>query len=119
MVEVKNDSNNGGLVNDEEITLPKFAGINSQIPPEWMPNDDQAMRYFQYFFEHIHPYVPVVNPPLFYQKWASDRASISPLVLEGIFACSSLAMQQMDVGNRWLALALSKHGIGATFIIGY
>lgn len=95
-------------VPNEDVILPQNIGSNAQIPPDWMPNDNQATQYFQYFFEHIHPYVPVLNAPHFYRLWNSNKQSISPLVLEAIFACSALALHHTAEGNRWLALAARK-----------
>ena len=73
-----------------------------------MPSEEQAMAYFEFFFANVHPYVPVINRSAFFKQWSLDKYSISPLVLEGIFACSSQLKNQPDEGARWLALAASK-----------
>ncbi|KAG8527142.1 uncharacterized protein KY384_008571 [Bacidia gigantensis] len=43
--------------------LPKFVhtGASVRIPPELMPSDEQCMKYFDIFFTHVHPYVPVIS----------------------------------------------------------
>lgn len=66
------------------------------------------MTYFECFFANIHPYVPVVDRQCFYQQWHSNKYSISPLILEGMFACSSHLMNKPEDGARWLALAARK-----------
>ena len=73
-----------------------------------MPSNQQAMAYFDCFFANIHPYVPVVDRQYFYQQWHSNKYSISPLILEGMFACSSHLMNKPEDGARWLALAARK-----------
>ncbi|KAI9701628.1 MAG: hypothetical protein M1820_006399 [Bogoriella megaspora] len=79
-----------------------------RIPPAMMPHDSQAMRYFEYFFAHIHPYVPVLNRPYFYQQWNTSREKISPLILEGIFACAARMMDEPGEADKWLALFSSE-----------
>jgi len=93
-----------------EISLPQDLSADQRvrIPLEMMPSDQQAMQYFQYFFDNIHPYVPVLSRPSFYQQWNTNRDSISPLVLEAIFACSAFMMNDTAQGQKWLALATSK-----------
>ncbi|TKA70266.1 hypothetical protein B0A49_05071 [Cryomyces minteri] len=97
-------------VEEYEIHLPPHISLDLtvRIPPEMMPLDYRAMQYFDYFFTNIHPYVPVINRSYFYQQWHADRGSISPLILEGIFACSSRFMDGPVQGDQWLALA-SRH----------
>lgn len=95
---------------EPDILLP--ASVSSdptvRIPPEMMPSDERVMDYLGYYFEYIHPYVPVLNRAAFYEQWRSARHSISPLLLEGIFACVSRYLEPPDELKRWLALA-SKH----------
>ncbi|OSS49817.1 hypothetical protein B5807_06060 [Epicoccum nigrum] len=93
-----------------EVQLPASVSMDHivRVPPEMMPSEEQALHYFDYFFTNIHPYVPVINKTYFYQQWQSARDSISPLMLEAIFACSSMMLGNHDEGNKWLALA-SKH----------
>jgi hypothetical protein len=95
---------------DYEVQLPLSVSLDHavRIPPEMMPLDTQALYYFQYFFDNIHPYCPVINKAYFYQQWHSAPDSISPLVLESIFACSTLMMGDVEGGNIWLALATSQ-----------
>jgi hypothetical protein len=73
-----------------------------------MPSEQQALDYFDYFFTNIHPYCPVINKSYFYQQWHTARESISPLMLEAIFACASLMLEEPGQGNKWLALASSR-----------
>ena len=87
------------------LPLPSFSNSAVRIPVEMMPSDQQTARYFEYFFGNIHPYVPVLNRAYFYQSWQYDRSAISPLILEGIFACSAQLLGHVDERNRWLALA--------------
>ncbi|KAJ4985998.1 hypothetical protein SVAN01_08476 [Stagonosporopsis vannaccii] len=93
-----------------EVQLPASVSLDHivRIPPEMMPSEEQALHYFDYFFTNIHPYVPVINKSYFYQQWQSARDSISPLMLEAIFACSTMMLGDVEEGNKWLALA-SKH----------
>ncbi|KAI9740988.1 MAG: hypothetical protein M1834_002699 [Cirrosporium novae-zelandiae] len=97
---------------DVEVKLPPMStpiGSAIRIPPELMPSEDQASRYFEFFFQNIHPYVPVLNRSLFYHQWHNNRGSISPLVLEALFACTGRLMDEdPSQGAQWLALA-SKH----------
>ena len=73
-----------------------------------MPREEQVMGYFNFFFKHIHPYVPVISKPYFYQQWHTNRKSISPLLLEAIFACAGRMSDDPAQGAQWLALAASK-----------
>ncbi|PVI03710.1 hypothetical protein DM02DRAFT_520178 [Periconia macrospinosa] len=93
-----------------EVQLPPSNNMDSiiRIPPEMMPGEEHALVYFDFFFTNIHPYCPVINKAYFYQQWQSARESISPLLLEAIFACATLMMGEEDRGQKWLALA-SKH----------
>ncbi|KAI9812464.1 MAG: hypothetical protein M1827_004695 [Pycnora praestabilis] len=94
-----------------EINLPPMAtgpDLTVRIPPELMPSEQQASQYFDTFFANIHPYVPVINRSYFYQQWHTNRESISPLILEGIFACAGRMSGDPSQGARWLALA-GKH----------
>lgn len=79
-----------------------------RIPPELMPDDEQAMAYFDIFFTSIHPYVPVIGKAYFYQQWHTSRRSISPLLLEAIFACAGRMSDDPAQGAQWLALASSR-----------
>ncbi|KAF2146863.1 uncharacterized protein K452DRAFT_218581 [Aplosporella prunicola CBS 121167] len=101
---------NAPAVEDYEIHLPDdhSPDMTIRIPPEMMPTDQQALDYFEYFFTNIHPYCPVINRQFFFQQWQTSRHSISPLILEAVFACSSLMLDDPSQGNKWLAL-VSKH----------
>lgn len=95
---------------EAEVILPQsvYTDPTVRIPPEMMPAEGRAMDYFGYFFEHVHPYVPVLHRASFYQQWRTSRASISPLLLEGIFACVTRYLEPISQSRRWLALA-SRH----------
>lgn len=91
-----------------------------------MPSEEHAMRLFDIFFTHIHPYVPVVHRGAWYAAWHGDRSRISPLLLEAVFACAARFDTQADQDSsdstddgdikkasvkeagKWLALANSK-----------
>jgi hypothetical protein len=83
-------------------------GATIRIPPELMPCEEDCMHYFDIFFNHVHPYVPVVHRAHFYQQWRHDRASISPLLLEAMFACAGRGADDPAQGAQWLAMANSK-----------
>ncbi|KAI9765464.1 MAG: hypothetical protein M1835_007375 [Candelina submexicana] len=94
-----------------EISLPMVApgpDLTVRIPPQLLPDEDQALLYFDIFFVNIHPYVPVLNRSYFYQQWHTNRESISPLILEAIFACAGRLSGDPSQGSKWLALA-GKH----------
>lgn len=93
-----------------EVKLPITAsgtGSTVRIPPELMPSDAHCMEWFEIFFTHIHPYVPVISKSYFYQQWHTNRRSISPLILEAIFACAGRMSDDPAQGAQWLALASS------------
>ncbi|KAL1961597.1 hypothetical protein VTN77DRAFT_1397 [Rasamsonia byssochlamydoides] len=91
---------------DEKLPpLSTGAGSTIRIPPELMPSNEEAMEYFKIFFSDIHPYVPVVHRSHLYQQWRNDRASISPLLLEALFACAGRMSDDPAQGAQWLALA--------------
>lgn len=73
-----------------------------------MPEDDEAMHYFRIYFDDIHPYVPVVHRSSFYYQWQSDRQSMSPLLLEAIFASAGRVSDDPAQGTQWLAMANSR-----------
>ncbi|KAL8732632.1 MAG: hypothetical protein Q9166_002607 [cf. Caloplaca sp. 2 TL-2023] len=94
-----------------EVKLPSTAigsGSTVRIPPELMPSEEQCLAWFEIYFVHIHPYVPVLSKSYFYQQWRMNRQSISPLILEAIFACAGRMSDDPTQGAQWLALA-SKH----------
>ncbi|KAF2772102.1 hypothetical protein EJ03DRAFT_213114 [Teratosphaeria nubilosa] len=94
-------------VEEVEVLLPASVGTDTtvRIPPEMMLDEDRAADYFGYFFSFIYPYVPVINRSHFYEQWRSARHSISPLLLEGIFACVARYLDKPIEVRRWLALA--------------
>lgn len=91
--------------------LSTVAGSTIRIPPELMPSDDEALNYFKIYFSGIHPYVPVVHRSHFYWQWENDRNSISPLLLEALFACAGRFSDTPTQGARWLALANSESSL--------
>lgn len=96
---------------DVEERLPPLstgAGATIRIPPELMPDDDDVMNYFKIYFDEIHPYVPVIPRAHLYYQWQNDRRSISPLLLEALFACAGRLSDEPAEGAQWLALANSK-----------
>ena len=97
-------------VEDIDVLLPPSVSsdLTVRIPPEMMPSEERALDYFGYFFNYVHPYVPVLNRKLFYDQWRATRHSISPLILEGIFACVSRYLDEQIEVRKWLALA-SRH----------
>ena len=94
-------------VEEIDIVLPPSVStdLTVRIPPEMMPSEERAMDYFGYYFEYIHPYVPVLNRQAFYEQWRTVRHSISPLILEGIFACVARYLEEPIEVRKWLALA--------------
>jgi hypothetical protein len=101
-----------GDFDDIQHGIPYFPvgpDLTIQIPAEYMPSEGQAVHYFDIFFTHIHPYVPVLNKHHFYNQWYSDRDAISPLILEAIFACAGRLSDDPTQGLKWLSLAGSKN----------
>jgi hypothetical protein len=100
-----------GPVHDIEVELPPMhntAGSQIRIPPELMPTEEEALHFFKVFFAEVHDYVPVVIRFHFYQQWQSNKSSISPLLLEAIFACAGRMSDDPAQGAQWLALANRK-----------
>jgi hypothetical protein len=73
-----------------------------------MPAEDDVMAYFKIYFDEIHPYVPVISRAHLYYQWQHDRRSISPLLLEALFACAGRLSDEPAEGAQWLALANSE-----------
>lgn len=97
--------------NEHDFKITAFstdAGSQIRIPPALMPDDEEALTLFETFFHHVHPYVPVLCKNQFYQQWQNKRTSISPLLLEAIFACAGRMSDDPAQGAQWLALANSK-----------
>jgi hypothetical protein len=99
----------GPAMQEYELDLPRLTGPDKRIriPPEMMPSEQQSLQYFKYFFANVHPCIPVLSEPDFYQEWAHDRDAISPLLLEAIFACVTAMLNDTPEFNKWLALAAS------------
>ena len=106
----KKSISNEPTLEDADIILPSSVStdLTARIPPEMMPSEERAMDYFAYFFDHVHPYVPVLDRSDFYEQWRGSRQSISPLLLEAIFACVAQYLDEPIEVRKWLALA-SKH----------
>lgn len=88
--------------------MPSGPGLKIRIPPELMPDDATIMHYFDLYFTNVHPYVPVLNKTQLYQQWHTNRESISPLLLEAIFAVAGRLADEPAQGQQWIALASSK-----------
>lgn len=96
---------------DYRTALPPMIatpGLKIRIPPELMPDDETTMHYFDLYFTHVHPYVPVLSKTLFYQQWATKREAISPLILEAVFAISGRLADEPAQGQQWLAMVTSR-----------
>ncbi|KAF2674193.1 hypothetical protein BT63DRAFT_408401 [Microthyrium microscopicum] len=95
-------------VQEYEVDLPMLLGPDKRIriPAEMMPSEQKALHYFKYFFDNIHPFIPVLCQPAFYQQWAHNRESIPPLLLESIFACTTAMLNETQEFNQWIALAI-------------
>ncbi|KAK8103782.1 uncharacterized protein PG998_010815 [Apiospora kogelbergensis] len=89
-------------------SMPSAPGSKIRIPPELMPDEETILHYFDLYFANVHPYVPVLNKAHLLQQWQTDRQSISPLVLEAIFAVAGRLADEPAQGQQWIALA-SKH----------
>ncbi|KAJ5783660.1 transcriptional regulator family: Fungal Specific TF [Penicillium psychrosexuale] len=92
-------------VEEQFPPLRTGSGVTIRIPPELMPAEDDVMAYFKIYFDEIHPYVPVVSRAHLYYQWQHDRHSISPLLLEALFACAGRLSDEPAEGAQWLALA--------------
>jgi hypothetical protein len=91
------------------VLPPTLSGpdLKIRIPPELLPDEETILHYFDMYFTNVHPYVPVLNKPLFYHQWHTDRDAISPLILEAIFAIAGRLDDEPAQGHQWLALASS------------
>jgi hypothetical protein len=96
--------------NYKDVLPPTLSGpdMKIRIPPELMPDEETVLHYFDMYFLNVHPYVPVLNKTLFYHQWHTNRESISPLILEAIFAIAGRLADEPAQGHQWLALAGSK-----------
>ncbi|KAK0630161.1 hypothetical protein B0T17DRAFT_489636 [Bombardia bombarda] len=93
---------------DYKTLLPPLTsgpGLKIRIPPELMPDEETILHYFDLYFANAHPYVPVLDKAYFYQQWQQNRESVSPLVLEAIFAIAGRLADEPAQGQQWLALA--------------
>jgi hypothetical protein len=76
-----------------------------RIPPPLMPDNETAMHYFDLYFTQVHPWVPVLSKTIFYHQWSTNRESISPLILEAVFAIGAKLADEPGQGAQWLCLA--------------
>ena len=103
------------VVEEEEdytaMLPPVRAGPGSKvrIPPELMPDEADSLKYIDAFFNHVHPYVPILNRATFYHQWHTSRDTISPLIMEAIFALGGRLRDDPSDGHQWLALASSRN----------
>ena len=113
----KGDEDDGeGPIQEADFKLTNFstdAGSQIRIPPALMPDDEDAMEYFEIFFRDVHPYVPVLCKSQFYSQWHNKRESVSPLLLEAIFACAGRMSDDPAQGAQWLALANSTEALSS------
>ncbi|SPO02284.1 related to Cutinase transcription factor 1 alpha [Cephalotrichum gorgonifer] len=94
-------------VEEEEefkIQVPPMTPGRIRIPPALMPDDETAHQYFNLYFTSVHPFLPVLSKTLFYQQWNTNRSSISPLILEAIFAIGGRLADEPAQGQQWLAM---------------
>jgi hypothetical protein len=101
---------------ENELKITAFstdAGSQIRIPPALMPDDEDALELFDTFFRNVHPYVPVLCKSQFYHQWRNKRTSISPLLLEAVFACAGRMSDDPAQGAQWLALANSELSLSA------
>lgn len=95
--------------NEEKLPpLSTGSGAKIRIPPELMPAEEDVMEYFKIYFDEIHPYAPIIPRAHLYYQWQNDRRSISPLLLEALFACAGRLSDEPAQGAQWLALANRK-----------
>ncbi|KAM0712147.1 hypothetical protein Q7P37_011241 [Cladosporium fusiforme] len=97
-------------VDEAEASLPASVMTDTviRIPVEMMPHDERVMDYFGYYFNHVHPYIPVLNKQAFYAQWQTARETVPALLLEAIFASVARYLDHPIECKRWLALA-AKH----------
>ena len=106
--QAQNETEPEAPIQEQEEDLRQMrtiAGSQIRIPPALMPGNDEALHYFNTFFKEIHPYLPVLNRNFFYNQWHTDRAAISPLLLEAVFACAGKLTDNPADGSQWLSLA--------------
>ena len=89
------------------VPMTPGRGMKIRIPPALMPIEEDATHFFDLYFTHVHPYVPVLDRDAFYRQWHSSPESISPLILEAIFAVGGRLADAPGEGQPWLTLASS------------
>ena len=88
--------------------LKPILDSNVPLPMHFMPQDDDVERYISLFFKHVHAYVPVLDEADFHHQWQVDRESISPLILEAIFAVGAQLSGDIEQCCQWLTI-FSRH----------
>ncbi|KAF8469706.1 hypothetical protein BDZ91DRAFT_63478 [Kalaharituber pfeilii] len=76
-----------------------------RIRPEDMPSEEEALNLFDIYFRDVHPYLPIVNKAAFYRQWNTSRESISPLLLETMFATAGRISGIPSKGMKWISMA--------------
>lgn len=87
--------------------MPRQHEYAVRIQDSDMPPDNDIAELFGIFFNHCHPYIPVVNKAAFYRQWNQSREQISPLLLEAIFGCAGRLTVHPARGLKWIAMATS------------
>ncbi|KAI5780667.1 fungal-specific transcription factor domain-containing protein [Peziza echinospora] len=76
-----------------------------RIPIQDMPSEEEAADLFDIYFRDVHPYLPIVNKSSLLRQWNSSRESISPLLLETIFATAGRISPEPTTGLKWISMA--------------
>lgn len=88
--------------------VPGSHEFTVRIRPEDMPTDMEALELFDIYFRDVHPYLPIINRAAFYRQWDTSRDSISPLLLETVFACAGRISDDPSKGMKWITMASSE-----------
>ncbi|KAI5798982.1 hypothetical protein EDC01DRAFT_25404 [Geopyxis carbonaria] len=88
--------------------MPRHSEFAVKISDEDLPSPDDTAEMFSIFFNHIHPYLPIVDKATFLHKWNTAREQLSPLLIESIFACAGRLTTDPSKGLKWIGLA-SRH----------
>ena len=93
-------------VQEIEVQIAEVIGLDKtlRIPPELMPSNDETAGHVEYYLKFVHPYMPILNTAELLRQWYSDKTKISPLLLEGLFACVGYLSGDERMGETWLAL---------------
>jgi len=93
-------------IQEVEVRLPEVTGVDKtlRIPPQMMPSNEEAARHLRFYLQFVHPYMPILNAKELLRQWETDKTKISPLLLEGLFACVGYLSGDEGMGELWLAL---------------